>query len=235
MWKYLVALLVVLLSMGGLVAAQVPADMECTDCYANIVTQADTQTVDNVRIAFETILAPDPNVAIGNEGLSAGIIVTQPAVNPTDEDQFFIPAPFARIDQKMDQTVRKLGDPDVDIGTGAKGITWNKAIQAAWVANQGLKEFNGELVPEGQEYEKEGSYISQSTNQTTFNVYDYDSRDQAKVLNVDNKLAMIVDDMNAIINLNANANSTSTDSQASHGNITNAVGITIAGFDPATL
>jgi hypothetical protein len=34
MWKYLAALLVVLLSMGGIVAAQEP----CVDCYANVIT-----------------------------------------------------------------------------------------------------------------------------------------------------------------------------------------------------
>ena len=46
MWKYLAALLVVLFSMGGLVSAV----NECTDCYANIITQTDTQTIDTVRL-----------------------------------------------------------------------------------------------------------------------------------------------------------------------------------------
>ncbi len=50
MWKYLAALLVVLLAMGGIVAAQeIPG---CTDCNANIVTQSDTQTIDTVRLAL---------------------------------------------------------------------------------------------------------------------------------------------------------------------------------------
>jgi hypothetical protein len=118
------------------------------------------------------------------------------------------------------------------MGDGAKGITWNKAIQAAWVANQGLKEYKGETPVEGAEYAKEGSYVSQSTTQLTDNVYDYDSREGAKVLNVDNKLAMIVDDMKAVLNLNANANSAATDSQSSTGSILNNVNVTVAGKDP---
>ena len=66
-------------------------------------------------------------------------------------------------------------------------------------------------------YVKEGAYVLQSTTQLTDNVIDYDSREAGKVLNVDNKLAMIVDDMEAVIDLSANADSTSTDSQASNG------------------
>jgi hypothetical protein len=228
MWKYLAALLVVLLAMGGIGAAQIPG---CADCNANIVTQQDTQTIDTVRLALT-----DPNlnvntVAVGNEGLSAGIIITKAPVEPTTEDQFFVPAPFARIDQKMDQTLSNLG-ADVDLGDGAKGITWNKAIQAAWVANQGLKEFTGEAEDENAEYAKEGSYVGQTTTQLTDNVFDYDSREKAKVLNVDNKLAMIVDDMNAIINLQAAAASNAADSQSSNGVITNNVDVTVSGTDP---
>ena len=30
------------------------------------------------------------------------------------------------------------------MGEGAKGITWNKAIQAAWIANQGVKELEAD-------------------------------------------------------------------------------------------
>ncbi len=81
-------------------------------------------------------------------------------------------------------------------------------------------------------YVKEGAYISQSTTQLINNVYDYAGREGAKVLNVDNKLAMIVDDMEAIINLQANADSSSTDSQTSEGTIINNVNVTIAGKDP---
>ena len=49
MWKYLAALLVVLLSLGGLVAAQMPG---CPDCAANIITQTDTQNIDTVALAL---------------------------------------------------------------------------------------------------------------------------------------------------------------------------------------
>jgi hypothetical protein len=173
-------------------------------------------------------------VAVGNEGLSAGIIVTKaPDTTLTgDVDQFFAPAPFARIDQSMNQQLSNLGSLDPVDGDGAKGITWNKAIQAAWVANQGLKEYNGETPDESAEYAKEGSYVGQTTNQLTDNVYDYDSREKAKVLNVDNKLAMIVDDMNAIINLQASAASGAADSQSSAGSITNNVDVTVSGTDP---
>ena len=230
MWKYLAALLVVLLSMGGLVSAV----NECTDCYANIITQSDTQTIDTVRLG-QIPLDADNNalrttVAVGNEGLTAGIIVTQapPVLNPVD-GTMFVQAPFARIDQKMDQRVSNLGSEDLADGLGAKGITWNKAIQAAWIANQGVKELEDGV------YQKEGSWISQSTNQTINNVYDYQQREDAKILNVDNKLAMIVDDINRVLNLTASANSASTDSQSSNGTIIDGVEVTIAGSDPEHL
>jgi hypothetical protein len=228
MWKYLAALLVVLLSLGGLVAAQAPATAakDCADCYANIITQKDTQTIQDIKLGTSGDI---DNVAIGNEGLSAAIIVTQAPEQPA-ADAMFVPAPFARIDQVMDQSISKIGPDDPTIGEGAKGITWNKAIQAAWVLNQGNKEL--ETVNGVPTYVKEGSYISQSTTQLTNNVFDYASREGAKVLNVDNKLAMIVDDMNAIINLQAAANSEAADSQSSAGTITNSVDVTVSGTDP---
>jgi hypothetical protein len=228
MWKYLVALLVVLLSMGGLVAAQ----PSCVECYANQVNQNDIQVIDTVRLALEDPFLPVSTVAVGNEGLSAGIIVTKPPENPTVDDQFFVNAPFARIDQSMNQRVSNLGNINPEIGDGAKGITWNKAIQAAWVANQGLKELDGETSAGANIYVKEASYIIQSTTQITDNVYDYDSREKGKVLNVDNKLAMIVDDMEAIVNLQASANSVASDTQSSVGTITNNVDVVISGTDP---
>ena len=49
MWKYLAALLVVLLSLGGLVAAQ---DV-CVDCYSNQINQNDIQVIDTVGLAIE--------------------------------------------------------------------------------------------------------------------------------------------------------------------------------------
>jgi hypothetical protein len=221
MMKYLAALLIALLTLGGLVSAQTP----CADCYANIITQSDTQIIDTVRLGLHDPLAPVSTVAVGNEGLSAAIIVTK-APTETEAGDLFIAAPFARIDQTMVQSISNLGSLDEAAGEGAKGITWNKAIQAAWIANQGVKEL------EDGKYIKEGSYISQTTIQSTNNVYDYAGREGAKVLNVDNKLAMIVDDMEAVINLTANADSSATDSQSSTGSIVNDVNITIAGYDP---
>jgi predicted PurR-regulated permease PerM len=81
-------------------------------------------------------------------------------------------------------------------------------------------------------WEKEGAYIAQSTTQIIDNVYDYDSREAGKVMNVDNKLAMIVDDLETIVNLTAKATSVSSDSQASSGNITNNVYGNITTVDP---
>jgi hypothetical protein len=217
MWKYLAALLVVLLSLGGLVTAETT---DCADCYANVITQTDTQTVQDVKLGTATDI---DDVAVGNEGLSAAIIVTKAPVEPTAVDMF-IPAPFARIDQTMNQEVSTLGDN----GEGAKGITWNKAIQAAWIANQGVKELEtneaGDL-----EYVKEGSYISQNTTQLTNNVYDYSLREGAKILNVDNKLAMIVDNMTAILDLSANADSSASSSESATGTIDDYVSIGITG------
>ena len=90
MWKYLAALLVVLLSLGGL--GVVAAQTECVGiCYANVITQTDVQKIENVRIGFqnsdtETTEAANSNVAIGNEGLSAAIIVTKdPSTTLADE------------------------------------------------------------------------------------------------------------------------------------------------------
>lgn len=231
MWKYLAALM--LLLTAGVVSAQVPV---CTDCYANIITQTDTQVIDDVIVGMSDYEAGDSArkpVCIGNEGLSAAIIVTPEfdSSNPT-----FLRAGFARIDQVMNQNIVGLGstdanpDDDLGAGEGAKGIVWNKAIQAAWVANQGVKE--NETAGDSFTYVKEGAYIGQTTNQFTMNVKDFDSREDTKILNLDNKLAMIVDDLETVINLTASADSATTDSQSSYGNITNDVDIAISAVDP---
>jgi hypothetical protein len=226
MWKYLTTLLV-LLAIGGLGAAQLPLP-ECTDCYANIITQTDTQTIDTVRLGLGSLNDAGEDVdtvAVANEGLSAAVIVTPPSKDPAN-DSMYSPTGFARIDQVMNQRIAGLGSIDPTLGEGAKGVTVNKAIQAAWIVNQGQKEWDGA------KWVKEGAYIAQTTNQNILNVYDYDSREQAKVLNVDNKLAMIVDDINRIVNLTASANTKAADDQASYGTIENDVNITIAGKDP---
>ena len=226
MWKYLAALML-LLTMG-VVSADVPV---CVDCYANIITQTDNQMIEDVKIgvADELDLEND-KVGVGNEGLSAAIIVT-PKFQDAANGSVFRVAGFARIDQVMNQKISGLGSAEMPLGEeGAKGLTWNKAIQAAWIANQGLKEqeeVDGELV-----WVKEGAYIGQTTNQTTQRIYDYDSREEAKILNVDNKLAMIVDDLQTVINITATADSATTDSQASTGSVVNDVNITVAAKDP---
>ncbi len=227
MWKYFAALLVLLAI--GVANAQLPVE-ECTDCYANIITQTDTQIIDTVKIGVSD--DGTETVAIGNQGLSAAVIVTPELV---DETGNFMHVGFARIDQTMAQTVSNLGTTDpVNGEEGAKGITWNDAIQAAWIANQGIKEketdANGVIT-----WVKEGAYIAQTTNQTINNIYDYDSREDSKIMNADNKLAMIVDDLEAVINLTASADSDTTDSASSTGVIKSATENIVAGDDPAAL
>lgn len=223
MLKYLAAFML-LLTIGVVGADELKV---CTDCYANVITQKDTQTVENVRVGIST--NGEQKVGIGNEGLSAAIIVTPKAQDAADGSVFRI-APFARIDQEMNQRISGLGSAAFEDGEGAKGLTWNKAIQGAWIANQGLKEQeekDGSMI-----WLKEGSYISQLTNQNILDVYDYNCHDEAKVLNVDNKLAMIVDNLNAVIELTASANTKTIDNQTSIGAVKNDVNITVAAKDP---
>ncbi|MFZ2376758.1 MAG: hypothetical protein WAV83_06030 [Methanothrix sp.] len=223
MLKYLAAFML-LLTIGVVGADELKV---CTDCYANVITQKDTQTVENVRVGIST--NGEQKVGIGNEGLSAAIIVTPKAQDAADGSVFRI-APFARIDQEMNQKISSLGPASFEDGEGAKGLTWNKAIQGAWIANQGLKEQeekDGSMI-----WLKEGSYISQLTNQNILDIYDYNCHDEAKVLNVDNKLAMIVDNLNAVIELTASANTKTIDNQTSIGAVKNDVNITVAAKDP---
>lgn len=227
MWKYLAGLM--LLLTIGVVSADVPV---CVDCYANIITQTDDQLIEDVKVGVADELDLENNrVGVGNEGLSAAIIIT-PKFQDAANGSVFRVAGFARIDQVMNQKISGLGTTEPELNEeGAKGLTWNKAIQAAWIANQGLKELeedeNGELV-----WVKEGAYIGQTTNQTMQNIYDYDSREEAKVYNVDNKLAMIVDDLETVINITATADSKTTDSQSSTGSVNNYVNNTVTGGDP---
>ena len=45
-------------------------ETECPDCYGNVLTQSDTQAIETFRMGIE-----DAEVAVGNEGLSAAIVV----------------------------------------------------------------------------------------------------------------------------------------------------------------
>jgi len=223
MWKSIVALMALLvIGVTGALACPdegceepVSSDGDCIDCWANQIIQHDTQTIENVKLA----IGGGDDVTIGNEGLSAAVIVT-PEVGSTTG--LFTSAPFGKIEQKMVQSISDLGD---GCGTGAKGITWNKAIQAAWMTNQGQKELDP--ATGGFKLVKEGALISQTTLQTTKNIKDYDSREDAKILNLDNKLAMIVDDLNAVIEITAKASSSADDTQSSTGTIENEVDIDI--------
>ena len=214
MWKCIGVLMLVLLAMGAASAQPKICDV----CYANIITQKDVQSIDNVKIGLSDV--NKETVGILNEGLSAAIIVT-PKVKDAANGSMFAVAGFARIDQAMTQAINGLGTANATLGEeGAKGLTLNKAIQAAWIANQGIKE------RENLTWVKEGAYISQNTDQAIRNIYDYDSREEANVLNLDNKVALIVDDLNTVINLTANADSTTTDTATSSGNFYDDINIT---------
>lgn len=224
MWKSIIALMALLvIGVTGALACPQGADCgeseesdgDCIDCWANQIIQHDTQTIENVALAS----GDSDDVTIGNEGLSAAVIVTPVAGSTTG---IFTPAPFGKIEQKMEQTISNLGD---GCGKGAKGLTWNKAIQAAWMTNQGLKELDP--ATGGFKLVKEGALISQTTLQTTKNIRDYDSREDAKILNLDNKLAMIVDDLKAVIDITASTSSSADDTQSSTGTIENEVDIDI--------
>jgi hypothetical protein len=225
MWKSIVALMALLVIgvTGASADCGTPScppvepsnDGDCIDCWANQIIQHDTQTIQNVNLAS----GDKDYVGIGNEGLSAAVIVT-PAAG--DANGLFISAPFGKIEQKMVQSISDLGD---GCGKGAKGLTWNKAIQAAWMTNQGQKEMDP--TTGGFKLVKEGALISQTTLQTTKNIKDYDSREDAKILNLDNKLAMIVDDLEAVIDITASASSSADDTQSSTGTIENEVDIDI--------
>ncbi len=212
MWKYLLAL-VVLMTFGGLAVAEVDY---CVDCYANSVVQTDDQTLSTVSLANDE----DDNAAVGNEALSAGIIVTKKLTQPAD-DATFIQASFGRIDQRIDQ--------DLSAITGAKGVSENKAIQAAWVQGQGRKEVE---TPEDEDCTdptvmKEGALVMQKTTQDMNTVTSYDCQDDARVFNADNKLAMIVDDLQQVIDISASATSDTSDGASSDGTITNNVDIDV--------
>ncbi len=223
MLKYIGVLMLVLLAMGAASAQPKVCDV----CYANIITQTDTQTIENVKLGMSDV--GKETVGVVNEGLSAAIIVTPP-YEDNETGSMFAVAGFARIDQAMTQTINGLGTDDpalIELGAeGAKGLVLNKAIQAAWITNQGLKE------RENLTWVKEGAYIGQTTNQNVKNVWDFDSREGAKILNLDNKVALIVDDLNTVINLTASADSDTTDNATSSGNFYDDVNITVAAKDP---
>ena len=112
MWKSIVALMALLvIGVTGAAACSgnncptpEPADDgDCIDCWANQIIQHDTQTIQNVNLAS----GDKDYVGIGNEGLSAAVIVT-PAAG--DANGLFISAPFGKIEQKMVQSISDLGD-----------------------------------------------------------------------------------------------------------------------------
>ena len=215
MWKYLLAL-IVLLSMGGAALACGDDGEECSDgdvlpdycvdCFANAVIQVDNQKINTVTLGADE----GDDAAVGNEGLSAGIIVTPKTVVGPDG---FKTVAFAKIDQRQTQTIKEI--------TKAKGVTENKAIHSAWLQGQGRKEKD-----EGEWY-KEGALAMQRTTQEITKVSDYDCQDEARVFNADDKLAMIVDDLKQVIDISAKAKAATSDKAESEGTVTNNVDINV--------
>lgn len=210
MWKYIgiVAALFVLAGLG--------AGEECVDCYANIVTQSTTQTTSNTNID----LSYYEKVGVVNEGLLAGVIITDFDDYESAASSTIAPVAFGRIDQSLTQTI--TGNTIKDAGN-----YMNKEISAAWVQGQGRKEFDPTACPYDPAWagtiKKEGAYVSQSTGQSLSGLSVDCVDPRVGIINADNKLAMIVDDMNRAISLSANAYSSTTDTAASTGTITNTV------------
>jgi hypothetical protein len=63
---------------------------------------------------------------------------------------------------------------------------------------------NGTIINEG--FSFTGGLFVENGIISALNIYDYNCHDEAKVLNVDDKLAMIVDDVRTVIELTASAN-----------------------------
>ncbi|MBC7078856.1 MAG: hypothetical protein H5T42_00015 [Methanothrix sp.] len=210
MWKYL-GIVAALFVLAGLGAAS-----ECVDCYANIVTQSTTQATTNTNID----LSYYEKVGVVNEGLLAGVIVTDFDDYESEASSTITPVAFGRIDQSLTQTIS--GNTIKDAGN-----YMNKEISAAWIQGQGRKEFDPTVCPYDPIWagviKKEGAYVSQATTQTLSGMAVDCVDPRVGIVNADNKLAMIVDDMNRVISLTANAASSTNNNAASTGTVTNTV------------
>jgi len=220
--KTLILALLALLALGGIAAAQ----PSCIDCYANIITQTDSQTITWANIddgCPDCVADPKPpcegdckkkDPSIYNEAASAAIIVT-PVFSDPAEDCHIVDS-FARVDQGMTQTIASADIQNVN------SAIYNTAVQAAWVENQGRKE---KFPPtESGTWVKEGAYVGQTTDQLITwahidNTFGSDAYTQYGVYNADNKLAVITDGLNTLDNFVKTASLTTTDVSTSQANV----------------
>jgi len=187
------------------VAEPACAQNSCDGCWANGIHQQYTSTITDVALAADT----GNSVVVGNEGVMSGIIVVPGATAmsiETTPSEVFVNAPFGRIDQIISQTLSNIGSEE----SGARGITMNKALQASWIQNQGTQENDPESTSPGSPvWKKESACTLQETSQSIAAITDYGLQNNAKIFNADKKLAMIVDDINAAIDITKLASSSS--------------------------
>lgn len=219
MKKYLVALAVMLISIGFISAVSavpyVPPDVPtpptdgttCIDCWQNSIVQKDIQKVQDVEICPNSPL-------IFNEGMTAAVTVTPETPFQVTTDGRYVKVGFSKVEQGMRQEIGKLINPG--------GMTANKAMQASWVENQGAKEYN----PDTAAWDYEGAYIRQKTFQLVYNVdYGYSQNpNYVAIFNADNKLAVLSDNLNTL-SKTVGVSSTASDSASSTGRYSNNVDI----------
>jgi hypothetical protein len=191
MKKFLVALSVMLISIGFILAGSAfdplviptkPADQAtCIDCFANSITQKNLQLVEDAEICPNSPM-------IFNEGQSAAVTITPTNTYVVDANGQYVKVGFSKIEQTMTQEINKLVNPG--------GMTANKAQQAAWVENQGAKEYN----PDTLKWDYEGAYIRQNTFQQIYNIdYGYTEKTNTNaIFNADNKLAVLTDNLDVL-------------------------------------
>jgi len=230
--KTLILALLALLALGGIAAAQ-----PCVDCYANIITQTDSQTITwaNIDDGCPDCVADDgsdddgaddddddcqgdcdkKDPSIYNEAASAAIIVTP--LFEDDAEDCFIQDSFARVDQSQTQTISQADIQNLNANI------YNTGVQAAWVEGQGRKE----LFPPSEEdgvWLKEGAYVGQTSQQLiTYahidNVVGADEDSEYAVYNADNKLAVITDGLTVLEDFIRTADVTTTDIETSSANV----------------
>lgn len=213
MWKY-IGIVAALFVLAGLGAATTPE--ECVDCYSNVVKQTTEQAISNIGISP----GASNTVTYANEGMLSGVIVTQFSEDKgkgKDEKNLQNVA-FGTIVQDLDQQI---------CGVSTSGIAaevMNKEIAAAWIQGQGRKEKEADKT-----VLKEGAYVEQGTLQTIGSPADPSGGAKANLINADSKLAMIVDDMEAVIDIAAKATSETSETAESNAAIENSLDVNVNG------
>jgi hypothetical protein len=218
MKNVLLALVVLVLTAGFASATGVGAtDPACPDCWANVITQTDVQTINDVDVGCEGTIDP----LIYNEAGSAAVIYT-PAFDATNIEKGNIVDSFARVDQGVTQTLN-----DVDIGALAgKTTVYNTAVQAAWIEGQGRKELfppKLEMSMDNPEWYQEAAYVKQSTTQTVNAAtigwtLGANAGAPTTIYNADDKLAIITNSLGAL-GIERDANMDASDTHASSATV----------------